>query len=85
MKDKIAELVRMKTNQLGSYSTMDIVNEVLDLIAKELPKEKDCNEHPGNSNAYFCVIKSHEECVRCKTNLSYNQCLKDIKHKLEVE
>ena len=43
-------------------------------LEKHLPREKDCNEHPGNSNAYFCVIKSHEECVRCKTNISHNQC-----------
>ena len=47
------------------------VSLILDLIAKELPKEKSFN-NPTTSGQMDWM-------------LGYNQCLKDIKHKLEVE
>ena len=73
MRDKIAEVIADNNPHSFAPEGTSLVNiynltkEILDLIAKELPKEK---ESSFNADIF-------ED--------GYNQCLKDIKHKLEVE
>ena len=83
MKDKIKELLKefypavyfmmdeRTEERFGEY--VDRVEEynkaILDLIAKELPKEIPHDISPSSIGV----------------SIGYNQCLKDIKHKLEVE
>jgi len=45
----------------------------------ELPKEKECEKHPNNENAYLCMVERKNECSMCKQNNAHNQCLADIK------
>jgi len=86
MKDKIAEvmqLLRCDIINIDDDKSIDITERlirqsesieehtqaILELIAKELPKEK------------------YEGSIGCDNdrNIGYNQCLKDIKHKLGVK
>jgi len=78
MKDKIAEVIKLSRGiaYFGTDEELDVtVCELLDLIAKELPKEK---EEYGIATTFLRAIKNKEHII-------YNQCLKDIKHKLGVE
>ena len=74
MKDKIAVVIKLSRG-IAYFGTAEELNvticEILDLIAKELPKEKD-RDKQFTAEDDICAI-------------GYNQCLKDIKHKLEVE
>ena len=94
MKDKLTELIRTKLidfKQMGyppkAFEPFvdSLKSEVLELIAKELPKEKE------SPNGEDCVCMAHDEseCCGCgadwSDNRPYNQCLKAIKHKLGVE
>jgi len=74
MRDKIAEVIASGhgINYFGTDEELDVTASlILDLIAKELPKEKD-RDKQFTAEDDICAI-------------GYNQCLKDIKHKLEVE
>jgi len=67
MKDKIKEVIR---NTMPSYTNeTETAQAILDLIAKELPKDGDDDFE----------IMAHEYYKQ-----GFRDCLKDIKHKLEV-
>jgi hypothetical protein len=68
MKDKIADMLipYMRDSERNAFA-----QAILELIAKELPKEKELYE----VNDGDITIHDH----------IYNQCLKTIKHKLGVE
>ena len=79
MKDKIAEVlvkVWIKSKNTPEYTNLanKQAQAILDLIAKELPKEKK-----------FHLVRHTAEERQNFENAGYNQCLKDIKHKLGVE
>ena len=83
MKDKIAEVIldvqeSIEKEDDSIYLLQShrrrIAQAIISLIVKELPKEKEY-QHP-------CCVKG--TCIRCAEIEGYNQCLKDIKHKLEV-
>ena len=76
MKEKIKEvIVRTGANNHPDEWKEKIAQAILDLIVKELPKEK---EEYGIATTFLRAIKNKEHII-------YNQCLKDIKHKLGVE
>jgi len=70
MNDRTEERFNKYIDRVEKYN-----KELLDLIAKEFPKEKEY-QHP-------CCVKG--TCIRCAELEGYNQCLKDIKHNLGVE
>ena len=69
MKDKILNTILEWQAHIPYLSESQLAQDILDLIAKELPKEK-----------RFGISTEH-----LKYHDGYNQCLKDIKHKLGVE
>ena len=79
MKDKIAELYyEISQTDFQFMARVDasivLAQAILDLIAKELPKEKEAIKDYYNH--------STEEHIGYQ---GWNDCLKDIKHKLGVE
>ena len=86
MKDKIVEVISKWHDNPDEIVEGDLsywlherevlAQAILDLIAKELPKEK-VSKWEGEI--------THEINNMIQKNIGYNQCLKDIKHKLGVE
>ena len=75
MKDKIAEVIKKKDFHYEYDDPRDLAQAIVDLIAKELPKEKEMSDYAPNG--------SDEKARNNQSNMSgFNQCLKDIKHKL---
>ena len=76
MKDKIKEVIR---NTMPSYTNeTETAQAILDLIAKELLKEK-----PHDEKCDVNVFCGTEPC-NCGADI-HNIMVKDIKHKLGVE
>jgi len=76
MKDKIAEVIskydlKPDTNQyMTGWQCRDLAQDIVDLIAKELPKEKVYGPSDSEGN-YWTRI--------------YNDAIREFRHKLEVE